>query len=113
MGIYTLQSCITLSLSLLSSLPWSCNLDLIVPTSFSTVVRREKVRKEFAYLQRRHRAAATIQSQVKSKIARKQFKSIADASVLIQSGKKGLLLCLLMKGRQSQADFSSLDTELL
>lgn len=57
-------------------------------TSFSSVVRGEKIRKEFAELRRRHRAAATIQSQVKSKIARKQYKGIADASVLIQSGKR-------------------------
>jgi myosin-5 len=58
------------------------------PTSFSSVVRGEKIRKEFAELRRRHKAAATIQSQVKSKIARIQYKGIADASVVIQSGKR-------------------------
>ncbi|CAH8261127.1 unnamed protein product [Arabidopsis lyrata] len=55
-------------------------------------VRGEKIRKEFAELRRRHRAAATIQSQVKSKIARKQYKGIADASVLIQSVIRGWLV---------------------
>nr|VDC72088.1 unnamed protein product [Brassica rapa] len=55
-------------------------------------VRGDKVRKEFAELRRRHRAAATIQSQVKSKFARKQYKGITDASVLIQSAIRGWLV---------------------
>jgi myosin-5 len=62
------------------------------PTSFSSVVRGEKIRKEFAELRRRHKAAATIQSQVKSKIARIQYKGIADASVVIQSAIRGWLV---------------------
>ncbi|CAE5967910.1 unnamed protein product [Arabidopsis arenosa] len=55
-------------------------------------VRGEKIRREFAELRRRHRAAATIQSQVKSKIVRKQYKGIADASILIQSVIRGWLV---------------------
>ncbi|KAJ4897787.1 Myosin-1 [Raphanus sativus] len=60
--------------------------------TLQSFVRGEKVRKEFAYLQRRHRAAATIQSQVKSKIARKQYKSITEASLVIQSAIRGWLV---------------------
>ncbi|KAL1197703.1 Myosin-1 [Cardamine amara subsp. amara] len=55
-------------------------------------VRGEKIRKEFAELLRRHRAAATIQSQVKSKIARQQYKGITEASVVIQSAIRGWLV---------------------
>ncbi|XP_010466165.1 PREDICTED: myosin-1 [Camelina sativa] len=55
-------------------------------------IRGEKIRKEFAELLRRHRAAATIQSQVKSKIARQQYKGITDASVSIQSAIRGWLV---------------------
>ncbi|KAF3606210.1 hypothetical protein DY000_02049761 [Brassica cretica] len=55
-------------------------------------VRGDKVRKEFAELRRRHRAAATIQSQVKSKIARKQYKGITEASLVIQSAIRGWLV---------------------
>ncbi|KAF8054005.1 hypothetical protein N665_1356s0009 [Sinapis alba] len=55
-------------------------------------VRGEKVRKDFAYLRRRHRAAATLQSQVKSKIARKQYKGVTEASVVIQSAIRGWLV---------------------
>lgn len=66
-----------------------------------TVVRGEKIRKEFAELRRRHRAAATIQSQVKSKIASRQFKGITDASVVIQSGKS--VCCRSCQEEQSQS----------
>ncbi|KAG2241874.1 hypothetical protein Bca52824_096281 [Brassica carinata] len=55
-------------------------------------VRGDKVRKEFAELLRRHRAAVTIQCQVKSKIARQQYKGITDASVVIQSAIRGYLV---------------------
>ena len=92
MGIYTLQSCITLSSQFITLV--FLHLNLIVPPLFATVVRGEKVRKEFAYLRRRHRAAATIQSQVKSKIARKEYKGITEASLVIQSGKKKAFVVL-------------------
>ncbi|XP_024015049.1 myosin-1 [Eutrema salsugineum] len=57
-----------------------------------TFIRGERIRKEFAELRRRHRAAATIQSQVKSKIARQQYKGITDASVVIQTAIRGWLV---------------------
>ncbi|KAF8054019.1 hypothetical protein N665_1355s0004 [Sinapis alba] len=55
-------------------------------------VRGENVRKEFAELRRRHRAAATIQSQFKRKIARQQYKGITEASLVIQSAIRGWLV---------------------
>ncbi|WZY97000.1 hypothetical protein YC2023_069329 [Brassica napus] len=56
-----------------------------------SVVRGEKVRKEYTELLRRHRASAAIQSHVKRRIAKRQYKATVDASVVIQSGKKGLI----------------------
>ncbi|CAA7036455.1 unnamed protein product [Microthlaspi erraticum] len=61
-------------------------------STLQSFVRGEKIRKEFAELRRRHRAAATIQSQVKSKIASRQYKGITDASVVIQSAIRGWLV---------------------
>ena len=55
--------------------------------SLTTVVRGEKTRKEYAVLLRRHRAAVIIQKQIKGRNARKTFKNISDASIVIQSGK--------------------------
>ncbi|CAH8328988.1 unnamed protein product [Eruca vesicaria subsp. sativa] len=55
-------------------------------------VRGDTARKEFAELLRRHRAAATIQSQAKSKIARQQYKGITEASLVIQSVIRGWLV---------------------
>ncbi|CAF2128211.1 unnamed protein product [Brassica napus] len=60
--------------------------------TLQSFVRGEKVRKEFAYLRKRHRAAATIQSQVKSKIARKQYQDVTEASLVIQSAIRGWLV---------------------
>lgn len=48
------------------------------------------MRKDYAELLQRHRASAAIQSHVKRKIAKRQYKATVDASVVIQSGKKGL-----------------------
>lgn len=56
-----------------------------------SVVRGEKVRKECTELLRRHRASAAIQSHVKRRIAKRQYKATVDASVVIQSGKKRLI----------------------
>lgn len=56
-----------------------------------SVVRGEKVRKEYTELLRRHRASSAIQSHVKKRIAKRQYKATVDASVVIQSGKKGLI----------------------
>lgn len=51
-----------------------------------SVVRGEKMRKEYAVLLQRHRAAVFIQKLMKSRIARQKFKNICDASIVIQSG---------------------------
>ncbi|KAE8691456.1 glyceraldehyde-3-phosphate dehydrogenase A [Hibiscus syriacus] len=49
------------------------------------IVRGEKTRKEYAVLLQRHRAAVIIQKQIKGKNAKRTFKNISDASVVIQS----------------------------
>ncbi|XP_010557555.1 PREDICTED: myosin-1-like [Tarenaya hassleriana] len=60
--------------------------------NLQSFVRGEKVRKEYMKLLQRHRAAVAIQRQVKSKIARKQYKGMLDASVVIQSVIRGWLV---------------------
>ncbi|XP_010523208.1 PREDICTED: myosin-1-like [Tarenaya hassleriana] len=60
--------------------------------NLQSFVRGEKVRKEYMELLRRHRAAIVIQSQVKSKISRKQYMGMLDASVVIQSVIRGWLV---------------------
>lgn len=50
------------------------------------VVRGQKARREYEVLIQKHRAAVTIQRKIKKTIARKNMKSIHDASVVIQSG---------------------------
>ncbi|MBA0798999.1 hypothetical protein Gohar_009539 [Gossypium harknessii] len=54
--------------------------------TLQSFVRGEKTRKEYAVLLQRHRAAITIQKQIKGRNGRKTFKEISDASVVIQSG---------------------------
>lgn len=90
-GIAVLQSCIG---PCLISVSWFVYVNfsygfLIHP--FVSVVRGEKIRKDYSELLRRHRASAAIQSHVKRKIARQKYKATVDASVVIQSGKKGLI----------------------
>ncbi|PPS08975.1 hypothetical protein GOBAR_AA11665 [Gossypium barbadense] len=83
-GIATLQSSIFLQ-----------NEKLLRPDfsiSLTTVVRGEKTRKEYAVLLQRHRAAITIQKQIKGRNGRKTFKEISDASVVIQSVIRGWLV---------------------
>lgn len=58
-------------------------------TMLQSFVRGEKIRKEFAISLQKYRAAVIIQKQMKSRIARKKFKSIYDASVVIQSVYRG------------------------
>ncbi|KAL3502311.1 hypothetical protein ACH5RR_036760 [Cinchona calisaya] len=60
--------------------------------TLQSFVRAEKARKEYAVLLKRHRAAVCIQKQVKSRIGRKRFKNVTDASVLIQSVIRGWLV---------------------
>ncbi|KAH0872429.1 hypothetical protein HID58_069791, partial [Brassica napus] len=50
------------------------------------------VRKEYTELLRRHRAYSAIQSHVKRRIAKRQYKATVDASVVIQSAIRGDLV---------------------
>ncbi|CAN6927637.1 unnamed protein product [Brassica oleracea] len=61
-------------------------------TVLQSFVRGEKVRKEYTELLRRHRASAAIQSHVKRRIAKRQYKATVDASVVIQSAIRGELV---------------------
>ncbi|KAJ0229888.1 Myosin-3 [Hirschfeldia incana] len=61
-------------------------------TVLQSFVRGEKVRKEYTELLRKHRASSTIQSHVKRRIAKKQYKATVDASVVIQSAIRGELV---------------------
>ncbi|KAM5566371.1 myosin-1-like [Rosa sericea] len=58
-------------------------------TTLQSLVRGEKMRKEYAVLLQRHRAAVFIQKLMKSRIARKKFINICDASIVIQSVYRG------------------------
>ncbi|KAH0850359.1 hypothetical protein HID58_095601 [Brassica napus] len=60
----------------------------VLQSCITPIVRGEKVRNEYTELLRRHRASAAIQSHVKRRIAKKQYKATVDASVVIQSGEK-------------------------
>lgn len=60
--------------------------------TLQSFVRGEKTRKEFAILLQRHRAAVVIQKQIRSRIGRKKFMSIYDASIVIQSVIRGWLV---------------------
>ncbi|KAL2541297.1 Myosin-1 [Abeliophyllum distichum] len=60
--------------------------------ALQSFVRSEKTRKEYAVLLERHRAAISIQKQIKGRISRKKFKNISDASVLIQSVIRGWMV---------------------
>ncbi|XWS63278.1 hypothetical protein CRYUN_Cryun06bG0081500 [Craigia yunnanensis] len=60
--------------------------------TLQSFVRGEKTRKEYAVLLQRHRAAVIIQKQIKGRNARKTFKNISDASIVIQSVIRGWLV---------------------
>ncbi|KAK4423286.1 Myosin-1 [Sesamum alatum] len=60
--------------------------------TLQSFVRGEKTREEFAILLQRHRAAISIQKHVKSRICRRKFKRLAEASTLIQSVIRGWLV---------------------
>lgn len=60
--------------------------------TLQSFVRGEKTRKEYAVLLERHRAAISIQKQIKGRISRKRFNNIYDASVLIQSVIRGWMV---------------------
>ncbi|CAA3030194.1 myosin-1 [Olea europaea subsp. europaea] len=60
--------------------------------TLQSFLRGEKTRKEYAVLLERHRAAISIQKQIKGRISRKKFKNIYEASVLIQSVIRGWMV---------------------
>ncbi|KAK9000828.1 hypothetical protein V6N11_081312 [Hibiscus sabdariffa] len=61
-------------------------------TTLQSFVRGEKTRKEYAVLLQRHRAAVIIQKQIKGRNAKRTFKNISDASIVIQSAIRGYLV---------------------
>lgn len=80
--------------------------------ALQSFVRGGKIRKEYALMLQRYRAAVIIQRQIKSRVARQKFKNIKDSSIVIQSVIRGWLvrrcsgdICLLKsvgsKGNES------------
>ncbi|PKI69574.1 hypothetical protein CRG98_010022 [Punica granatum] len=61
-------------------------------TTLQSFIIGEKVRKEYAVLVRRHRAAVSIQKRVKSKREMNRYQKLCDASVAIQSVVRGWLV---------------------
>ncbi|ESQ30445.1 hypothetical protein EUTSA_v10011193mg [Eutrema salsugineum] len=61
-------------------------------TVLQSFVRGEKIRKDYAELLRRHRACTDIQSHVKRRIAKRQYKAKVDASIVLQSAIRGELV---------------------
>ncbi|KAL4302505.1 hypothetical protein GQ457_10G018860 [Hibiscus cannabinus] len=61
-------------------------------TTLQSFVRGEKTREEYAVLLQRHRAAVIIQKQIKGRNAKRTFKNIRDASIVIQSAIRGCLV---------------------
>ncbi|KAJ6413471.1 hypothetical protein OIU84_006299 [Salix udensis] len=55
-------------------------------------VRGEKIRKEYAVLQQRYRAAVVIQRHIKSTICGKKYKNMHQASIILQSVIRGWLV---------------------
>lgn len=60
--------------------------------ALQSFIRGVKTRKDYAILLQRHRAAITIQKQIKSRICCKKFRNLKKASVLVQSVIRGWLV---------------------
>ncbi|XP_044494228.1 myosin-1-like [Mangifera indica] len=60
--------------------------------TLQSFVRGEKIRKEYAVMLQRHRAAVVIQRRIKSRVATKKFKNVKDSSIVIQSVIRGWLV---------------------
>ncbi|CAN4123715.1 unnamed protein product [Withania somnifera] len=60
--------------------------------TFQSFVRGEKARKEYAILLQRHRAAVSIQKQIKGRTKRKTYENVHGASIVIQSVIRGWLV---------------------
>ncbi|KAK9663834.1 hypothetical protein RND81_14G001600 [Saponaria officinalis] len=61
-------------------------------STLQSFIRGEKSRNKFDVLLRRHRAAVTIQKQIKCRISRKRFLGTTDATTVIQSAIRGWLV---------------------
>ncbi|XP_073315225.1 myosin-1-like [Primulina huaijiensis] len=60
--------------------------------ALQSFIRGVKTRKDYAILLQRHRAAISIQKQIKSRICSKKFRNLKKASVLVQSVIRGWLV---------------------
>ncbi|KAK3222510.1 hypothetical protein Dsin_009535 [Dipteronia sinensis] len=60
--------------------------------TLQSFIRGEKIRKEYAVMLQRYRAAVVIQRQLKSRVASKKFRNIKDSSIVIQSVIRGWLV---------------------
>ncbi|KAH9771778.1 Myosin-1 [Citrus sinensis] len=60
--------------------------------ALQSFIRGEKIRKEYALVLQRHRAAVVIQRQIKSRVARQKLKNIKYSSIMIQSVIRGWLV---------------------
>ncbi|KAK1551806.1 hypothetical protein Q3G72_005106 [Acer saccharum] len=60
--------------------------------TLQSFIRGEKIRKEYAVMLQRYRAAVVIQRQLKSRVASKKFMNIKDSSIVIQSVIRGWLV---------------------
>ncbi|XP_019460646.1 PREDICTED: myosin-1-like [Lupinus angustifolius] len=61
-------------------------------TTLQSFIRGHKIRKAYAALLQRHRAAVVIQKWIKAVYARNRAKAISDASIVIQSVIRGWLV---------------------
>ncbi|OVA04934.1 IQ motif [Macleaya cordata] len=61
-------------------------------STLQSFIRGEKIRKQYAILLQKHRAAMVIQRQIKGKVARRDFVNVRDASMVIQSVIRGWLV---------------------
>ncbi|KAK4842239.1 hypothetical protein QYF36_018118 [Acer negundo] len=60
--------------------------------TLQSFIRGEKIRKEYAVMLQRYRAAVVIQRQLKSRVASKKFRNLKDSSIVIQSVIRGWLV---------------------
>lgn len=70
---------------------------LIINFCALSVIRGEKARRIYSALVQKHRAAIVLQKHVKSRITRKHYMNIRNASVVIQSGNDLYHLLLFIK----------------
>ncbi|XP_044489475.1 myosin-1-like [Mangifera indica] len=83
--------------------------------TLQSFVRGENIRKEYAVMLQRHRAAVVIQRQIKSRVAVKRLKNVKDSSIVIQSAIRGWLVrkCSGNIGLLKSAEGNELDEVLV